>query len=104
MKKLICLLAIIASSMLLMASVPIRNCECKGIPLHGRVKVVTSHADFRVKVVDAHADLHVRKVTSHPDACGEWLFVTSHEDFTVQIVDSHEDFSIKYVNSHPGVQ
>ena len=91
------------SALAFTAAVPVRDCKCKGIALHGRVRVVESHADFDVHVVESHADLHVKVVTSHPNACGEWQFVDSHADFTVRFVDSHEDFSIKYVTSHAGM-
>lgn len=81
---------------------------CKGIRLAGRVRVVSSHENFRVRVVSFHEDLRVRRVDhSGPSASfavGEWRFVDSHPDFTVRLVDDHEDFTIRYVDSHPGVR
>lgn len=64
----------------------------KGVPLKGRVKVVTSFPTFRVKVVSHFFDLRVKKVTSSALRVGEWQFVTSFEDFSIQ-----------YVTSFPGV-
>ncbi len=81
---------------------PIVDCKCQGIQLHGRVKIVTSHADFEIKIVNSFADLNVKKVTSLPQNCGEWQFVESSPDFTVKFVSSHPDFTIRYVNSFPG--
>ena len=81
---------------------------CKGIRLAGRVRVVSSHENFRVRVVSSHEDLRVRRVdhtgASASFAVGEWKFVDSHPDFTVRFVDDHADFTIRYVDSHPGVR
>ena len=79
------------------------NCSCKGIPLHGKVKVVTAFADFKVKIVESFPDLDVQVVSSFPDKCGQWQFVESFPDFTIQFVDAFPDFKIKYVNAFPGV-
>ena len=68
------------------------NCTCKGIPLYGRVKVVTGLADFDVKVVNALSDIDV-KIDDLPTRCGEWKFV-----------DALEDFSIRFVDAFPGVR
>lgn len=84
------------------------NGLCKGIRLAGRVRIVSSHEDFRVKVVSSHEDLRVRRVehtgSSSSFDVGEWRFVNSHEDFSIRLVDSHEDFTIRYVDSHSGVR
>lgn len=82
---------------------PIQDCRLKGIPLHGKVKVVQSFADFKVKVVQSFPDLKVKKVSSFPDNCGEWQFVESFPDFTVQFVESFPDFTIQFVESFPGM-
>ena len=82
---------------------PVKDCTFRGKKLFGKVKVVTSHPDFRVKIVSAFPDLKVKVVTAFPDRCGLWKFVDAHEDFTVMFVDSHEDFSIKYVDAFPGI-
>ena len=76
---------------------------CAQKPLMGKVRVVSSFADYKVRVVSSFADLLVREVNSTPKANGEWQFVTSHEDFTIQFVTSHEDFTISYVSSFPGL-
>ncbi len=78
------------------------DCTCNGIPLKGKVKIVTSYADFEVKVVDSYADMKVKTVSSYPDNCGEWEFVDSYPDFTIKFVDSYPDFTIKFVDSYPG--
>lgn len=78
------------------------SCTYKGIPLYGKVKIVTSFPNFKVKVVDAFPDLKVKVVTSFADDCGEWQFVESFPDFTIQLVDAFPDFTIKFVESFPG--
>jgi hypothetical protein len=82
---------------------PVKDCRYKGIPLYGRVKIVTHHADFDIRIVENHADLHVKRVKDHPDECGLWQFVEDHPDFTVRIVEHHPDFTVKYVSHHPGM-
>jgi len=80
------------------------NCTYKGIPLYGKVKIVSSFADIQVKVTNSFADLLVKEVDSFPDDCGEWQIVDSFPDFTVKLVDSFGDISITWVNSFPGVR
>ena len=80
------------------------SCTCKGIPLHGNVKIVDSFADFDVRIVNSFPDLDVKVVESFPDDCGEWKFVESFPDFTIRIVDSFSDFDIRFVDSFPGVR
>ena len=75
------------------------GCSYNGMPLHGKVQVVTSFPDINVQVVDSFPDLKVKQVTSFPDACGEWQMVDSFPDFTVQFVDSFPDIKIQYVSS-----
>lgn len=79
------------------------NCTCKGIPLYGRVKVVTHTADFDVKVVESAEDLDVRIITYSPGYCGEWQFVEHTPDFTVRFVEHASDFTVRFVNNAPGV-
>ena len=79
------------------------NCTCKDIPLFGKVKVVTSGADFTVEVVTSYADLNVEVVDMCARRCGEWEFVTIGADFSVEFVTSGADFTIEYVASCPGV-
>ena len=90
----------------LVSSNPINrdSCTCKGIPLHGNVKIVDSFADFDVRIVNSFPDLDVKVVESFPDDCGEWKFVESFPDFTIRIVDSFSDFDIRFVDSFPGVR
>lgn len=79
------------------------GCSFNGIPLKGKVQVVSSFADVKVQVVDSFPDINVQKVSSFPDDCGEWQFVDSFPDFTIQLVDSFPDVKVKYVSSFPGV-
>jgi hypothetical protein len=81
-----------------------KNCTCKGVALYGKVKVVTSFADFDVQVVESFADIEVQTVKSFPDKCGKWKFVDAFPDFTIRFVSSFPDFKIKYVTSFPGVK
>lgn len=80
------------------------DCTCKGIPLKGKVKIVTSFPDLKVQIVDSFADIDVKLVDSFPDDCGEWQIVDSFPDFTIQIVDSFADLKVKYVDSFPGME
>ena len=77
-------------------------CRFKGIPLHRKVKKVSSNADIKVKVTNSFPDLKVQQVNHFPDKCGQWQWVEHFPDFTVQFVDSFPDITIKYVNSFPG--
>jgi hypothetical protein len=78
------------------------TCSFRGVPLYGKVRIVTSFPTFKVRVVQGNADYNILLVTSFPDKCAKWKIVTSHEDFTVMFVKSHEDFTIRYVSSFPG--
>jgi hypothetical protein len=80
------------------------NCTFHGIPLKGKVKVVTSFADFKVKVVENFQDISIKAVTNFPDYCGEWQFVENFPDFTIQYVDDFPDVKIKFVENFPGVK
>lgn len=104
MKKM---LFVLLSSCLLFAfktdSKEIRDCKCNGIPLHGKVKFVTSFPNFKIKYVDNFPDLRVKFVSSHASSCGEWQVVDSYPDFTVMVVNDFPDFTIKTVESFPGM-
>ena len=85
------------------AAKKIEGCSYKGIPLYGKVKVVTSFPDLKVQVVDSFPDLKVKVVDSFPNSCGKWKFVDSFPDFKIQFVTSFPDLKIKFVDSFPGV-
>lgn len=87
------------------ASEPINkgNCTCKGIPLYGRVKVITSSADFDVKIIEHSADLDVKVVEHTAGRCGEWQFVEHAPDFTIRLVEHAPDFEIRMVEHAPGI-
>lgn len=78
------------------------GCSYKGKMLCGRVKIVTSFADFDIKIDNSFPDLRVKAVNYDSKTCGEWRFVESFPDFTVRIVESFPDFTIRYVESFPG--
>jgi hypothetical protein len=80
------------------------NCTFHGIPLKGKVKIVTSFPDLKVKVVENFQDISIKVVSNFPDECGEWQFVENFPDFTIQFVDNFPDFEIKYVENFPGVK
>jgi hypothetical protein len=80
------------------------DCTCKGIPLKGKVKVVSYGEDLTVQVVSYGANLSVQAVSYSPDNCGQWQFVDHGEDFTVKFVDYGEDFEIMFVERSPGVR
>ena len=105
MKKLfiLTLLGLIFSTQTVFAGRVSSSCTYKGVPLYGKVKVVTSFEDFKVKKVSSFEDLKVKEVTSFPDKCGRWKFVDSFEDLKIKYVDSFEDFSIKFVDSFEGL-
>ncbi|MBO7173567.1 MAG: hypothetical protein J6V64_04440 [Burkholderiaceae bacterium] len=80
------------------------GCTYKGIPLYGKVKVVTSFPDIKVKVVKSFPDLKVKRVSAFPNQCGQWQFVDAFADFKVQFVESFADIKIQYVDAFPGVR
>lgn len=79
------------------------GCTFKGKKLYGKVKFVSSFADFKVQAVSSFPDLKVKQVEAFPDSCGKWQVVDSFPDFTVQMVDAFPDFKIRYVESFPGL-
>lgn len=102
MKKWLFLLSVVLLPLLLTSSKKIEGCSFNGIPLRGKVRVVTAFPDFKVRVVSVFPDIKVEKVDAFPDKCGQWQFVDAFEDFTIQYVDAFEDFTIEYVTSFPG--
>ena len=80
------------------------KCTYNGIPLKGKVKIVSSFPDIKVQAVTAFPDIEVKVVTAFPDRCGEWQFVESFPDFTIQFVESFPDLKIKFVGSFPGIK
>uniref|UniRef100_UPI00307FCE59 hypothetical protein n=1 Tax=Ignavibacterium sp. TaxID=2651167 RepID=UPI00307FCE59 len=80
-----------------------KPCEWNGIPLWGKVKVVSHNANIKVKVVGSFENIRVKVVENFADDCGEWMFVENHEDFTIEFVDNHEDLKIRFVKSFPGI-
>ena len=80
------------------------GCQFKGIPLYGKVKVVTFSPDFEVKVTNFMPDINVKRVDIFPNRCGEWQFVDMFPDFTIKFVDFFPDFEIKFVDVFPGVR
>jgi hypothetical protein len=104
MKPLFCIFLMMLSALLpSQTAIQQSDCKCKNVELKGRVKTVTSGADFRIKVVESLPDLRVKKVARSPLECGEWQFVDAGEDFTVQFVETFPDFTIKYVEVLPGM-
>lgn len=79
------------------------DCGCKSFALYGKVKFVTSFADFKVKIVTQFPDLKVQYVDRFATKCGKWQKVDQFEDFTVQIVDQFPDFTVQIVDQFPGL-
>ncbi|WP_447920309.1 hypothetical protein [Achromobacter aegrifaciens] len=82
------------------------NCTYKGVPLYGKVKIVTAFPDIKVKVVaySGFADLAVWKSFAFAERCGEWRIVDSMPDFTIELVDAFPDVTIAWVDAFPGIQ
>ena len=80
------------------------ECTLNGKRLYGKVRVVSSMADFKVEAVNSGADLKVEKVDMFSDSCGKWEFSDMFSDFTVEFVNVNSDFKIEFVNMFPGVQ
>ena len=78
-------------------------CTYKGVPLYGKVKVVSNFEDFKVKKVTSFEDIKVKKVSSFPDKCGRWQFVDNFPDFKIRFVDNFEDFKVKFVDNFEGI-
>lgn len=81
-----------------------KNCTFNGIPLKGKVKVVSSFADIKVQKTSAFPDLKVKFVQNFADVCGEWQMVNFGEDFTIEYVSSFPDITIEQVSDFPGVR
>jgi hypothetical protein len=73
------------------------GCTFNGKPMNGKVRAVTTNADFKVRVVERNETLTVRYVTNSLSntRCGQWEMVSTGEDFTVQFVEWGEDFTIR---------
>lgn len=81
------------------------SCTCKGIPLYGRVKIVTEYPDFRIKVTDNYPDIVVKIVDrDYPGECCMWEIVENYPDFTVQFVEDYPDFTVAFSNDSYGIR
>ncbi|MCQ2319453.1 MAG: hypothetical protein MJZ90_11135 [Bacteroidales bacterium] len=80
------------------------SCSCKGIPLHGRVKIVTEYPDFRIKVTDEYPDIVVKTVSETSHTCCEWQIVDEYPDFTVQFVEDYPDFTVAFSYDSHGIR
>ena len=106
MKSLICCL-VLALLPVFAAREPIDSdsCSCKGIPLYGRVKIVTEYPDFRIKVTDDYPDIVVQIVDRYSsDNCCMWKIVEDYPDFTVQFVEDYPDFTVAFSDSSHGIR
>lgn len=79
------------------------GCSFNGVPMFGRVKVVSVGARFKIRIVGGKAALRVKGVPKLAKKCGEWQFVSATPAFTVQIVRAGEDFTVSLGTGHPGV-
>ena len=106
MKYLLALVLIPIAALFASSNKPIdkEKCSCEGIPLYGRVKVVTYAPTFNVRVVEYGENMDIKVVDCCPTQCGEWQFVDYGEDFSICFVDYGEDFSIRFVDCAPGVR
>lgn len=77
--------------------------KAKAAKVHGKIKIVSSGADYDVKIVNSQADMDVKVCTTFARNPGEWIIVNSGEDFRIRIVRSCEDFSIRFVSVFPRV-
>jgi hypothetical protein len=80
------------------------GCAFNGVPMYGRVKVVSARAQFQVRLVKSNASLKVKGVYAQPKACGEWQFVSTGALFSVQVVRSGEDFTVSFGDLQSGVK
>lgn len=78
------------------------NNQINPCDLYGKVKFVSSHADYKVRIVNHHGRLRVKYMKNFADDPGEWQPVIFGEKFRVQIVRSGEDFTIQKVDNFPG--
>jgi len=79
------------------------GCSFAGVPMYGRVKVVSVGGQFKIRVVGSKAKLLVKGVTKPAKSCGEWQFVSGTPTFTVEIVRTGEDFTVSFGAKRPGV-
>lgn len=80
------------------------GCSFNGVPMSGRVKVVSVGAQFKIRLVGSNASLMVKGVTRPAKRCGEWQFVSATPAFTVEIVRTGEDFTVSLGAAHPGLK
>lgn len=80
------------------------SCTCKGIPLYGRVKIVTEHPNFRIQVTDDYPDIVVKIVYENSHNCCEWQIVEEYPDFTVQFVNDYPDFTVSFDDNSQGIR
>lgn len=81
------------------------SCSCKGIPLYGRVKIVTEYPDFRIQVTDNYPDIVVKISEDYrPTDCCVWKIVDSYPDFTIQFVDDYPDFTVAFSDYSHGIR
>lgn len=81
------------------------SCTCKGIPLYGRVKIVTEYPDFRIQVTDNYPDIVVKIVEDYrPNVCCIWKIVEDYPDFTVQFVEDYPDFTVSFSDYSHGIR
>jgi len=79
------------------------DCKCKGIPLHGRVRIVSARADFDVRIVSSNEDLFVDTTGYGNRGCGDWRIVSENWDFTVRFVSNSSDFKIRIATFRRGL-
>lgn len=104
LRMLLCFFLLMLLSVLpAQASSPCPNGIFKGIPLHGKVQVVSAFPDIRVQVVSAFPDLKVQSVKALPDKIGQWQFVEAFPDFKIQYVEAFPDLKIQFVGAFPGL-
>jgi hypothetical protein len=78
------------------------TCTFNGIPLYGKVKVVTLLADIKIQE-SFSPDLRIQEVNFGADSCGEWQFVEfGPADFTVQFVRVLPDITVSFTSRSPG--
>jgi hypothetical protein len=70
--------------------------------LHGRVRQVQSHADYKVYVQHYQPAIRVQQVPNFPTKPGQWQFVPfGPYDFSISITRSkaEADFVVQYVDT-----
>lgn len=80
------------------------GCALNGVPMYGRVKVVSVGAQFQIRLVKTNATLNVKVVKARPQACGEWQFVSTGALFSVQVVRAGGDFTVSFGPGQSGLK